>query len=395
MHQSFLLCRVVSMSIRVASVCASLMVLANGFSVGLLGQRAAMANSPADTFAQSMAQNSLTSTLPSLVARRIQQDLAKRLNVPADFITIDEATRQVWPDQCLGLARPSERCQGGEVRGWEVKVHSVQQSWVYRSDRAARRLRLAPLPGATELNSPDFSPQLAQKLLETVSQQVQQPIFNLRILGVQATSLNECSSMTSSNTPCSETAPGFRVIIADGERKSPYDNGYLYQYLPDLLQREWVYSLSEDGSQIVYNEAASDITNTTAVFFSDTDETGSTPLGSEVIAELKITGDGTQWITLTADGNLTAHLGSLDPNEPHELFKTIQPAEVDAFKALLQARHFENFDGMGYQNINPSWASEGYSTFIAGGTYVILNNGSDELPADLQAIYEAWNELIY
>jgi hypothetical protein len=385
------------MSIRVASLCASLMVLANGFSVGLLGQGAASANAHSAASPQSMAQNSPTSALPNLVARRIQQDLAKRLNVPANFITIDEATRQVWPDQCLGLARPTERCQGGEVRGWEVKVHSVQQSWVYRSDRAARRLRLAPLPGATALNSPDFSPQLSQKLLETVSQQVQQPISNLQILGVQATLLNECSSTTSPNPPCSEATPGFRVIIADGERKSPYDNGYLYQYLPDLLQREWVYSLSEDGSQIVYNEAASDIKNTTAVFFSDTHETGSTPLGAEVIAEVKVTSydDDTRWITLTADGNLTAHLGSLDPNEPHELIKTLQPAEVDAFRALLQARHFENFDGMGYQNINPSWASEGYSTFIAGGTYVILNNGSDELPTDLQAIYEAWNALLY
>jgi hypothetical protein len=140
------------MSIRVASVCASLMLLANGFSVGLLGQGAAIA-SPIDTFSESVAQDSPTRSLPRFTARRIQQDLAKRLNAPSDFIRIEEATPKVWPDQCLGLARPSERCQGGEVRGWAVTVSSAEQTWTYRSDRTARRLRLAPLPGATDLYS--------------------------------------------------------------------------------------------------------------------------------------------------------------------------------------------------------------------------------------------------
>lgn len=364
------------MSMRIASVCASLMVLASGFSV--------QAATP----------------LPNFTARRIQQDLAKRLNVPSDFIRINmnEATPQVWPDQCLGLARPNERCQGGDVRGWEVKAYSTQQSWTYRSDRTARRLRLEPLPGATELNSQEFSAQIAQKLLSTASQQVQQHVTNLQILQVRATTSNGCLSMTTPNTPCSETVtPGFKVIIADGERNNP-NNGYDYEYLPDTLQREWVYSLSEDGAQIIYNEAASDTKGSVAVYSKESSSEASISLGSEIIAEQKIIdyqSGSQQWITLTADGKITYHLGSLDPNEPHELITTIQPSEVASFKALLSARHFDNFDNMNYSNIDPYWVSEGYWTLTAGGTSVSLQVAElDELPTDLQTITGAWNALL-
>jgi hypothetical protein len=398
MHQPFLLCKVVPMSVRVASVCASLMVLANGFSVGVLEQGAAIASPPVDAFSQSA--DSPTRALPNFVTRRIQQDLAKRLNVSTDFIKIEEASRQAWPDQCLGLARSTERCQGGEVRGWKVTVSSAEQTWTYRSDRAARRLRLEPLRGATDLYSPDFSPQTAQRLIEAASKQLHQLPSDLQVMQVQATTWNSCFDETESDAPCTETLiPGFKVVVGNGVRDNE-GRSYRHAYHDDpsgVLYKEWVYFLSEDGSKIVYNEAASDTKGSTAVLFSDTNETGSTSLDAEIIAQMESVGYDSPsfWVTLTADGKLTYHLGSLDPNEPHELIKTLQPEEVAAFKALLQSRHFENFDDMFYANLSSFVAFEGYSKLEAGETSVSLQNfSSDELPTDLQAIEEAWRILM-
>jgi hypothetical protein len=396
------------MSIRIAGVCASLMVLANGLSAGLLGQGAAMAepsegiaNTPTHAFTQSVAQNSPTRALPNLVAHRIRQDLAKRLNVPVDFITIYVATPQVWPDHCLGLGRPTERCQGDEIRGWEVRVASFQQEWIYRSDRTARRLRLSALPGATELNSQEFTAQTAQKLLETVSRQVNQPVSNLQILQVHATSLDGCSSMTTVNTPCADTlTPGFKVIVADGVRKPRwYYDDSLDESLPDQLQREWVYSLNEDGSQVFYNQTASDTQGTVGVSLTEQILENYIPFDSEIILQEACVGiDGFRWITLTDDGLVSLHIDAADPNQPPDLVSTIrlQPGELDAFKSLLQVQHFDQFDGMVYSNTDPDTIVDGGSSLTAGQTNVYLSTASsDELPTGLQTIekaLEAWWE---
>jgi hypothetical protein len=399
------------MSIRIAGVCASLMVLANGLSAGLLGQGAAMAepsegiaNTPTHAFTQSVAQNSPTRALPNLVAHRIRQDLAKRLNVPVDFITIYVATPQVWPDHCLGLGRPTERCQGDEIRGWEVRVASFQQEWIYRSDRTARRLRLSALPGATELNSQEFTAQTAQKLLETVSRQVNQPVSNLQILQVHATSLDGCSSMTTVNTPCADTlTPGFKVIVADGVRKPRwYYDDSLDESLPDQIQREWVYSLNKDGSQVFYNQTASDTQGSMAVFLNASGAENSIPFDSEIIIQQGYIGlNDHRWVTLTGDGLVSLHIDDLEANEPIYLARTIrlQPAEVDAFKSLLEAQNFDDFDGISYRNLDPFVEIHGISTLMAGQTSIELSVfSSDEIPTGLQTIeeaLEAWWERLY
>ena len=232
------------MSIKAASLFASLMIFASGAAHALQPL-------PADA--------PLPSTLPSLVTRRIQIDLARRLNVPAANIIIGEATAQTWNDQCLGLARPNESCADGEIQGWQVNVESSQQRWVYRSDRIARRLYLEPLPNSTDFNQRDFSADIGQKLLETVSQQVQQPIENLQILEVQAATWDGCLGVAEFGRVCTQAAvPGFRVLINDGPKDQV---GNLQRdSWPDNreFQREWVYHLNEDASEIVKNTTASE-----------------------------------------------------------------------------------------------------------------------------------------
>ncbi len=56
-----------------------------------------------------------------------------------EVIGLEEAT---WPDSCLGLPRPTERCAEGEVPGWSVEVRGDGVQARFRADLAGDRVRL-------------------------------------------------------------------------------------------------------------------------------------------------------------------------------------------------------------------------------------------------------------
>ncbi|MEM9906088.1 MAG: hypothetical protein AAF921_13800 [Cyanobacteria bacterium P01_D01_bin.44] len=371
-----------------ASLLASLMVLANGIS--------AHARQPL------RADVPLPYTLPGLVARRIQLDLARRLNVPVGNIMIGEATAQTWNDPCLGLASPNESCADRETKGWQVEVESWQQRWVYRSDRAARRLRLEPLPNSTDFNQRDFSAEVSQTLLETVSQQVQQPIESLQILEVQAATWDGCLGIAEPDTVCTQEAiPGFRVLVNDGPKEGI---GNLQRdSWPDHreFQREWVYHLNEDATQIVQNTTASDTAGRVGSWF----RRASAPpeeLAPGVIFQTKAHDYLSEHLyitTLTADGTLSSEQISLDPGNraASEVLSSsqISPEDAAAFERLLRQQNFSNLNQMEYSNEDQGFTMEGFVTLIAPGVSVEYTAAEEDLPVGLQVILEAWSGLGY
>jgi hypothetical protein len=82
--------------------------------------------------------------LPRSIATPVRQDLAPKINQSPQSLTITQATRQVWPDRCLGIADPAALCAPGRVPGWRVTVKSGDRAWVYRTDASGRRLALEP-----------------------------------------------------------------------------------------------------------------------------------------------------------------------------------------------------------------------------------------------------------
>ncbi|MEM1242693.1 MAG: hypothetical protein AAGI45_22915 [Cyanobacteria bacterium P01_H01_bin.26] len=370
---------------KTASLFASLMVLASGAAHALQPL-------PADA--------PLPSTLPGLVARRIQLDLAKRLNVPADNIIIGVATPQTWNDQCLGLTRPNENCAAGEIQGWQIQVESSQQRWVYRSDRIARRLYLEPLPNSTDFNQRDFSADISQKLLETVSQQVQQPSENLQILEVQAATWDGCFGIAEFGVACTQEAiPGFRVLVNDGP-KDQVGNLQRDSWPENReFQREWVYHLNEDTSQIIQNTAASDKNGRTASWFYRSLERRE-DLEPQVIFQTKVRNDyeGRVFITtLTADGTLSEEIVSLNPNDDSisEVLpsRQISHSAATEFGMLLQRQNFSNFNQMSYVNEDPYLATHGSITLVDAETVVEISAENEDLPAGLRTILEAWQAL--
>jgi hypothetical protein len=58
-----------------------------------------------------------------------------------EVIGLEEAT---WPDSCLGLPRPGERCAEGELPGWSVEVRGKGVQARFRTDLPGEVVRLEP-----------------------------------------------------------------------------------------------------------------------------------------------------------------------------------------------------------------------------------------------------------
>lgn len=223
---------------------------------------------------------------------------------------------------------------GGEVQGWQVQVASGQQMWTYRTDRTGRRLRLEPLPGTAKFGQGDFSAEVSQRLLETVAQQVQQPIASLKVLEVQPATWNGCLGIFEPDTFCTEIAiAGFRTIISNS-------------------QTSWVYHLSEDGAQIAQNTTASDAQSPVSTLFAPIEIEPVPDLAPEVIFQSQLSGDlagSVQTTALTADGTLYREQSSLRTGgvSMRTVIRQLSPAEFAAFMTVLEQQRFPNLSQMG------------------------------------------------
>lgn len=376
------------MSIQTASKAASLFASAIVLVSGL----------PSNALQPLPADAPLPSTLPGLVSRRIQLDLASRLNVPVQNIVIKEATPQTWEDHCLGLANPDESCAQGIKKGWQVEVESSQQTWTYRSDRTANRLRLEPLPHSTDLHPTPFSARLSQTLLETISQQVQQPVENLQILQVQSAIWDSCLGIADPDAVCTPSAiPGFKVIVSDGSKDKIGELQRNTWADTREFEREWVYHLSADATQIVQNTTASDLRGRVSSWF-DNAPSRFEPLDNTVVFQMISNSylSTRTTVTLTTDGELTYEFldySSRDEPISDLMSRQISLEEVASFKALLQQQHFSNLNRMIYGNENPRMAIDGSATFRTPNATVSQSAATEDLPVGLQIVLEAWLDL--
>ncbi|NJM99398.1 MAG: hypothetical protein HC800_21690 [Phormidesmis sp. RL_2_1] len=363
------------MSLRTASLHASLLLFAIGSMTAATDTMSYASPAPAAMLAQ--APNSVSSRL---LHRRVRRDLASRLNVPAQTLQIVETTPEIWPDQCLGLARPYERCQTGEVNGWQVVVASPQQMWIYRSDRTGQRLKLEPLPGAPDFGTGDFSAVASQRLLQTVAEQVGVSQSRLQVLEVQSATWDGCLGVYVPDYACTMIAlAGFRVLVSDGDKI-------------------WVYHLSENGEQIAQNTTASGASASLSVSFMPI-EPPLEALDDQIVFQSQMSGDLTgsvQRVMLMADGKLYR-----EQSEPlagsaltRTLIKTLSAEEVEAFRdQLIQQHRFVNFHLLRYLS---EAAFADYPTIRLQTPYQsveYIDLEIEQLPADLRDVIALWNKL--
>jgi len=91
------------------------------------------------------------SQLPAEIADAVRQDLQRKIGIPPTQVRITEATRQTWPNACLGLAKSDELCAQMLVEGWRIVLSDDSERWVYRTDDRGKLLRMEPLASSTSL----------------------------------------------------------------------------------------------------------------------------------------------------------------------------------------------------------------------------------------------------
>ncbi|MCM1983221.1 hypothetical protein [Lyngbya confervoides] len=319
--------------------------------------------------------------LSASLSRRIRKDLAQRLNQPLPQVRILEATPEVWPDQCLGLARPFERCRGGAVPGWKVQLATAQQTWGYRSDRTGQQLRPEPLSGTPDMGGGNLTREASRRFLRTVSQQVNRPVPSLQILELQPATWNGCLGIYVPNQACTMIAmAGFRAIVTDA-------------------QTTWIYHLTEDGSQVAQNATASGASRRVLTTFQPV-EAEPPPWESQVVFQSQISGDlagSVQTTVLLRDGTLYRDQSRFSTGQQppqRTLLRRLSAAEVKAFETLLETHRFPNLDRLRY--LTDAAFADYPTTHLqqAGMSVEYIDLALSDLPPALRTVATRWEALV-
>lgn len=374
-------------SIKVVSVCASALMLLTGLS-------AEASPLPTTTSTRQASTHNLTpldtpppmpSSLPGLVARRIQRDLASRLNVSMDSLTVTQVQAESWTDTCLGRPISENVCQERAVQGWVVRVEDAnQRGWRYWSDRTGSRLRLVL---NSQSDGRDFSADLSQSLLRSAAEQLQQPMSRLSIADIDLMTWEDgCLGLAAPDTICTQaTVPGFRAVVKAGDR-------------------EWIYHLSADGSQVVNNAIASDTAGTINAFLASEPDRMLLETAHSELSDSRIVFQSRYdsflepqiiTITLTADGLVSTVLRPIDNPEQAETVytKQIPQSDVADFEALLEQQNFSHFDQVGYYTERPVAFEGDYTLTGADATIAPYHDTIDELPVALQPVIAMWESI--
>lgn len=319
------------------------------------------------------ASNTGNGNMPRSVADAVLQFAAQDWGLSSSQLRITQAQPQTWPDSCLGLPRPTERCMGTLTPGWQVSVEGRQRTQVYRTDDSGSRIRSEAMLGQlpVEGNLPNA---VAQAVLADASRQPN-VYRGLRI--VQAEQQNwpdGCLGLAERGVFCTQAiVPGWRVLVEDEGQT-------------------FVYRTNASGS-VVKLENGSAQGNTGAVPMPDSEYPA--PLGRGVVFRA-IEGGGftgrTTETLLTNDGRVIRRLMDSRMNAPAEMYQ-ISRQEVQQFQQLLERRNFAQFDRLAYPA--PKGAADFITVTLTSqmGTTSYADMGQDRLPESLQAVVQAWRQI--
>lgn len=180
-------------------------------------------------------------TLPDAVTNAVLRAASEQLNVSTSQLRITQSERQSWPDGCLGLARPNERCTGAITPGWRVTVETRQQRLVYRTDRTGSLVRFDEK--ASNTSNTTLPQAVSNAVLQAAAQRTGLRQSELRIVKSQLVTTDGCLSLPRPGEACTKIAlQAWEVTVEAG-------------------QQRLVYRSTADGSQVRLNEAASTISD--------------------------------------------------------------------------------------------------------------------------------------
>ena len=98
-------------------------------------------------------QTESANSLSDRVASAVITEVSKQTGISTRNLKITQYSRQTWSNGCLGISKPGEICTQALVEGWRVVVSGNKRTWVYRSNRNGRILRLESQKKSTSITN--------------------------------------------------------------------------------------------------------------------------------------------------------------------------------------------------------------------------------------------------
>lgn len=339
------------------------------FSTGIgFSQQAGFAH----TSASAIALTTPRSALPSSVELKVRQAAAQQFNIPLREIQVVNFSQQTWTDGCLGLGGAAESCLQALVEGWQIEVSSGQQNWLYRTDKNADTIRLAP-NSETGVTLPAS---VSQRLLRTVARQVRVPMRRLKVVEVRSATWDGCLGIFKPGQACTKIAlSGWQAIVTNGDRS-------------------WVYHLDQSGNRIAQNPTASGSQGGLVPSFIPEENLSSSE--KDVVFQSIVSGDlagKVTQLTLTQDGAITQWIMGPNIRSRPIVVKRLSQQQVEQFQQMMQTQRLPNFHRLRYLS---SAAMADYPTTTLKGmgiTVQYIDLEIKNLPKALQDMVQTWAQL--
>jgi hypothetical protein len=165
------------------------------------------------------------------LVEQVKQDLAQRLNVPIDDISVVSVRAMEWPSSALGCPEPGTMYLDVITPGFEIILEANGQQYAYHTGRSdfvlcERPQEVAPTAIVTATASsqdPATAPlvELARKDLAT---RLNVPVESISLISITAVQWRD------SSLGCPEPGMGYATVITPGYLIMLEANGQEYEY---------------------------------------------------------------------------------------------------------------------------------------------------------------------
>lgn len=301
--------------------------------------------------------------LPSSVANAVLADLSGRTKIPVAKLQIIDYSQQNWSDGCLGLGGAEELCLQAIVEGWRVVVSDGRRTFVYRSDRTGKVIRLEN-PDLAELPA-----LVADAVLQDASNQSKLPVSKLRIVQAERQEWTDgCLGLGGLAELCAAViVPGWLVTVEAGQQLLVYRTDENGGFRLDVAASVKPVPIPQDQLP--------------------------PPLQSGVIFR-SITRGGIANLTVETRLQRDGHLIQVQLNSNNTAqtqTSRISRQQVQQFEKLLE--QFGQFKGLEYPA--PSNAADYFTITLTSraGTTIYADVDPNRLPSGLKTVIQAWSQL--
>lgn len=186
-------------------------------------------------------KQSRDNNLPVGVVTAVSREIIRTYRVPQSQLTVVNFSQETWSDSCLGLGTATELCAQAVTKGWRVTMTDGRQTWTYRSESTGRYVRQETQGNSNNNNLPQA---VSDLVLRTAAQRTGLRISELRIVKSGQLTVDGCLGLPLRGEPCTKIAQ------------------QAWEVTVEARQQRLVYRTNQNASQIRFNEAASNVTET-------------------------------------------------------------------------------------------------------------------------------------